>query len=239
MMGLYGARHGGISSSLSIAFVCAILFYHTLWGFSSLQPILSAGQLIMVLVMESKVFFGDHLRIDLTQPHASVKRIFALWHLFLESDVKTTLLLKRLIILSLIFIANVALVLVVFFTAPSRSTHFVLYSTAANMTLYFIYYFINKMMCGKSLPVFAFLSWSIGTIFWVIAWYFFSRSETDWMATAAQSRALNRACTLLGFYDAHDLWHFTSSIAAFFSLVAVTVIDDDLRATPRPQIDIF
>uniref|UniRef100_F1L0W9 Systemic RNA interference defective protein 1 n=1 Tax=Ascaris suum TaxID=6253 RepID=F1L0W9_ASCSU len=64
MMGIYGARHGGISSSLSIAFVCAILFYHTLWGFSSLQPILSAGQLIMVLVMESNVFFGDHLRID-------------------------------------------------------------------------------------------------------------------------------------------------------------------------------
>uniref|UniRef100_A0A915BEE9 Systemic RNA interference defective protein 1 n=2 Tax=Parascaris univalens TaxID=6257 RepID=A0A915BEE9_PARUN len=205
MMGLYGARHGGISSSLSIAFVCAVLFYHTLWGFSSLQPMLSAGQLIIVFVMESKVFFGGHLRFDLTQPRASVKRVFALWHLFLESDVKTTLLVKRMIILSLIFIANVALVLVVFLNVASRSTHFVLYCSAANMTLYFIYYFINKMMCGESLPVFAFFSWSIGTVFWAIAWYFFSRSETDWMATAAQSRALNRACTLLGFYDAHDL----------------------------------
>ncbi|VDO66151.1 unnamed protein product [Schistosoma margrebowiei] len=37
--------------------------------------------------------------------------------------------------------------------------------------------------------------------------------------TPARSRALNQPCVLLDFYDAHDVWHFLSSISMFFSFM--------------------
>ncbi|KHN89055.1 Systemic RNA interference defective protein 1 [Toxocara canis] len=236
---LYGARHGVMSSRSSIALVCAVLFYHMLWGISSIQPALFVIQLIGVFVVESKIFFGSHLKFDVLHPRECVKTTCEVWRLFLRRKVRTAILAKRLILLSIIFVVNAALLLVEFFVVSSPSTHVVLYFTAVNMVLYFIYYFVNKMMCAESVPVAAFLCWSIGTLFWAMAWHFFSRSETNWRATAAQSRAMNRECTLLGFYDSHDLWHFSSSLAAFFSLIAVMLIDDDLSGTQHSQIDIF
>ncbi|VDM46654.1 unnamed protein product [Toxocara canis] len=164
---LYGARHGVMSSRSSIALVCAVLFYHMLWGISSIQPALFVIQLIGVFVVESKIFFGSHLKFGWLSSYSVYFEV-------------------ALILLSIIFVVNVALLLVEFFVVSSPSTHVVLYFTAVNMVLYFIYYFVNK-------------------------------------ATAAQSRAMNRECTLLGFYDSHDLWHFSSSLAAFFSLIAVMI----------------
>lgn len=37
--------------------------------------------------------------------------------------------------------------------------------------------------------------------------------------TPAVSRAENKDCVFLDFYDNHDVWHFMSSIALFFSFL--------------------
>ena len=37
--------------------------------------------------------------------------------------------------------------------------------------------------------------------------------------TPAESRELNRECIVLGFYDEHDIWHFLSASAMFFSFL--------------------
>ena len=42
--------------------------------------------------------------------------------------------------------------------------------------------------------------------------------------TPAESRELNKECTLLGFYDNHDIWHFLSAVGMFFSFLVSLVI---------------
>lgn len=37
--------------------------------------------------------------------------------------------------------------------------------------------------------------------------------------TPAESRELNQKCIILGFYDNHDVWHFLSATAMFFSFL--------------------
>ena len=37
--------------------------------------------------------------------------------------------------------------------------------------------------------------------------------------TPAVSREGNKDCILMGFYDAHDVWHFLSAISLFFSFL--------------------
>ncbi len=44
--------------------------------------------------------------------------------------------------------------------------------------------------------------------------------------TPAESRQLNQECILLDFYDNHDVWHFLSATAMFFSfLVSAATFD--------------
>ena len=37
--------------------------------------------------------------------------------------------------------------------------------------------------------------------------------------TPAESREKNRECVLLDFFDDHDIWHFLSATALFFSFL--------------------
>lgn len=37
--------------------------------------------------------------------------------------------------------------------------------------------------------------------------------------TPAESRELNKDCIVLGFYDNHDIWHFLSACAMFFTFI--------------------
>ena len=42
--------------------------------------------------------------------------------------------------------------------------------------------------------------------------------------TPAESREFNKKCTLLGFYDNHDLWHFLSACGMFFAFLVRFII---------------
>ena len=43
----------------------------------------------------------------------------------------------------------------------------------------------------------------------------------------AESREGNRDCRILNFYDDHDLWHFLSATAMFFSFIVSDSLVDD------------
>lgn len=57
--------------------------------------------------------------------------------------------------------------------------------------------------------------------------------------TPAESRNYNKQCGLLQFYDTHDVWHFLSAAAMFFSFMLLLVIDDDITHKPRDKIPVF
>ncbi|CAH6792359.1 Sidt1 [Phodopus roborovskii] len=57
--------------------------------------------------------------------------------------------------------------------------------------------------------------------------------------TPAESREKNRECILLDFFDDHDIWHFLSATALFFSFLVLLTLDDDLDVVRRDQIPVF
>uniref|UniRef100_A0A2K5MUT8 SID1 transmembrane family member 1 n=1 Tax=Cercocebus atys TaxID=9531 RepID=A0A2K5MUT8_CERAT len=57
--------------------------------------------------------------------------------------------------------------------------------------------------------------------------------------TPAESRERNRECILLDFFDDHDIWHFLSATALFFSFLVLLTLDDDLDVVRRDQIPVF
>lgn len=74
---------------------------------------------------------------------------------------------------------------------------------------------------------------------WGFALYFFINKSVSWASTPAQSRFHNRPCALLKFFDYHDIWHFLSALAMFFSFMVLLTLDDDLEDTHRSQIPVF
>lgn len=79
----------------------------------------------------------------------------------------------------------------------------------------------------------------LSTIFWSLAMFVFLHKSTSWQLTPAESRTFNRECFILRFYDTHDLWHFLSASAMFFSFMMYLTLDDDLVSTPRNRIPVF
>ena len=43
----------------------------------------------------------------------------------------------------------------------------------------------------------------------------------------AESREGNKDCRILNFYDDHDLWHFLSAMAMFFSFIVSDCLVND------------
>lgn len=75
--------------------------------------------------------------------------------------------------------------------------------------------------------------------FWAAALYFFIHKTISWNLTPAQSRLFNKPCILLNFFDSHDIWHFLSAFAMFFSFMILLTLDDDLVDVHRSQIPVF
>ena len=61
---------------------------------------------------------------------------------------------------------------------------------------------------------------------------------TNWLESPAVSRDGNRECLAL-FYDTHDMWHFSSAFALFFSFLMLMTIDDDTEGVPRTKLRVF
>ena len=59
----------------------------------------------------------------------------------------------------------------------------------------------------------------LSMVCWAGALYFFFQKSTTWQLTPAQSRAFNKECLILNFYDDHDIWHFLSAVSMFFSFM--------------------
>ncbi|XP_066917123.1 SID1 transmembrane family member 1-like [Clytia hemisphaerica] len=108
-----------------------------------------------------------------------------------------------------------------------------------NGLLYVGFYCIMKLYCGEKIKLFPVIFALASMVTWGIAIKFFVAGLTDWQTTAAQSREGNRKCIIGNFYDDHDLWHFLSACALFFSFMCVLTIDDDLDKTERSKIKVF
>lgn len=108
-----------------------------------------------------------------------------------------------------------------------------------NLLLYLAFYIIMKLRSAeriRPLPLFCIIA-TAGV--WAAALYFFFQNLSSWEKTPAQSREKNRECTLMHFFDDHDIWHFLSATAMFFSFLVLLTLDDDLDEVRRDKIPVF
>uniref|UniRef100_A0A8C5QL23 SID1 transmembrane family member 2 n=1 Tax=Leptobrachium leishanense TaxID=445787 RepID=A0A8C5QL23_9ANUR len=98
-----------------------------------------------------------------------------------------------------------------------------------NLLLYLTFYIIMKLRSSEKiqpLPLFCIFSTAF---MWAAALYFFFQTLSSWEETPAQSREKNRDCILLKFFDDHDIWHFLSATAMFFSFLVSGVLLPNLQ----------
>ncbi|XP_049732578.1 SID1 transmembrane family member 1 isoform X2 [Elephas maximus indicus] len=122
---------------------------------------------------------------------------------------------------------------------PRDFASYVLVIFIGNLLLYLAFYIIMKILSSeKVLPV-PFFCIIATVVMWAAALYFFSQNLSSWEGSPAESREKNRECVLLDFFDDHDLWHFLSAIALFFSFLVLLTLDDDRDMVRRDQIPVF
>ncbi|KAK4294774.1 hypothetical protein Pmani_032622 [Petrolisthes manimaculis] len=117
---------------------------------------------------------------------------------------------------------------------------FILIVCLVNTTLYIFNYVLTKRIgCGEKGQLLAWICLGVSLLLWVPALvsYFIHTSDSE--TSPSTSRALNSACSIMGVYDFHDLWHLTSAFALFFFFIALLTLDDDLCWEPSRRIHVF
>jgi hypothetical protein len=115
-------------------------------------------------------------------------------------------------------------------------TMWMLFVFIINLVLYFTYYIVMKYRNRERVHN---CLWIITTINLVVvgsALYFFNKSIDS---TSELTDSLNEECTLFGYFDTHDIWHFLSSISIFIYILIVYCIDNDLNWDHRDNIAVF
>jgi len=68
--------------------------------------------------------------------------------------------------------------------------------------------------------------------------YYLNRHQSRNL-TSAESRNMNEVCSVMDFFDNHDMWHFFSSTALFLTFIFLLTIDDDTLSLDRGNIRVF
>ncbi|KIH58455.1 hypothetical protein ANCDUO_11338 [Ancylostoma duodenale] len=172
--------------------------------------------------------------------HVSLVRglVVAVLNIATISDFLKSSSTRRPSMFSAVGAVTVNAIVTVAFILPSRhieTTQVVTVLCILNTFLYLGYYVVVKCWSGEKWCKFSSRCICASALLWAAALFFFLKEETDWALTPAQSRALNRPCVLLNFFDYHDLWHISSALASLVLLIGVSSLDDDLCAIPTSQ----
>jgi len=103
-----------------------------------------------------------------------------------------------------------------------------LVSILLNAFCYFWYYTSQKKKYGESRPWSNVILNYISLLIGVLGLFFFQISVTDKNLQPELSRQQNLPCTILNFYDWHDLWHFCTSYCLGIFFLSLQLIDEDI-----------
>ena len=109
----------------------------------------------------------------------------------------------------------------------------------ANFILALFYYVTTKVIYREIPSIRPVIYFLLSVVFWVCGMVFYTRAITNWLKPPAVSRNGNEECILLGFFDAHDIWHFVSAFALFFSFLMLMTLDDSQEGQIRTELRVF
>ncbi|XP_012056983.1 PREDICTED: SID1 transmembrane family member 1-like [Atta cephalotes] len=243
MIKIYQNRHPDINARAPVTFgMLAVIIFAGLIGVLNGSKIFliifSILHLLICFFLTVQIYYMGRCKFDRGAFKRMVQRFkhearCGIWHLL------RPLYPARFIMLVLANLCNVGLAVFGNMYQQGNFATFLLAILMSNLILYTFFYIMMKLCHReKILPtpaIYIFLS----MLFWGAALYFFVNKTISWALTPAQSRLYNKPCALLNFFDSHDIWHFLSALAMFFSFMVLLTLDDDLTDVHRSQIPVF
>ncbi|CAI2725445.1 unnamed protein product [Schistosoma spindalis] len=239
MLKIYQTRHPDVNASAHSAYmVMAVVIFlgvlGVLYGNQIFWIIFTIFFLIMSVILTVEIYYMGQWNIDLCLP----RRIYYLIRTDGIGCLRPTYL-ERMLLLLTANLVNFTLAGYGIVRRPRDFSTFLLSIFMINLLMYTFFYAIMKLRHRERFQMLSLVYILLTCVSWGCAIYFYFNRTTTWEVTPARSRALNQPCVLLDFYDAHDVWHFLSSISMFFSFMLIMYMDDDLSKRPRNQIFVF
>ncbi|KAG8202122.1 hypothetical protein JTE90_010483 [Oedothorax gibbosus] len=240
MLKLYQSRHPDIAAKS-----------HTTWMVLSVVIIIGFGGVVkgglfvwipfviahvfVTIVVSAKIYYMGRWKLNCS----ICRRICQSIKMDIGSRSIRPIYLGRFIILCIAVLLNFSLDIFGIIRQPPNFGAYLLSIFIANLLMYLIYYSFMKIWHKEGIRWIPIMYMGLSFLCWGPALYFFLAKNTSWQVTPAESRERNKHCIILNFFDHHDVWHFLSSCALFFSFMVMFTLDDDLDTTPRSRIVVF
>ncbi|KAM5281884.1 SID1 transmembrane family member 1 isoform 2-T2 [Ctenodactylus gundi] len=242
MLKLYQTRHPDINASAysayaSFAVVIMLTVLGVVFGKNDVWfwIIFSAIHILASLALSTQIYYMGRFKIDL----GIFRRAAMVFYTDCIQQCSRPLYMDRMVLLIVGNLVNWSFALFGLISRPRDFASYVLGIFICNLLLYLAFYIIMKLRSSEKvlpLPLFCIVA---TMAVWAAALYFFFQNLSSWEGTPAESREKNRECVLLDFFDDHDVWHFLSATALFFSFLVLLTLDDDLDMVRRDQIPVF
>ncbi|XP_011822217.1 PREDICTED: SID1 transmembrane family member 1 [Mandrillus leucophaeus] len=242
MLKLYQTRHPDINASAysayaSFAVVIMVTVLGVVFGKNDVWfwVIFSAIHVLASLALSTQIYYMGRFKIDL----GIFRRAAMVFYTDCIQQCSRPLYMDRMVLLVVGNLVNWSFALFGLIHRPRDFASYMLGIFICNLLLYLAFYIIMKLRSSEKVlpvPLFCIVATAV---MWAAALYFFFQNLSSWEGTPAESREKNRECILLDFFDDHDIWHFLSATALFFSFLVLLTLDDDLDVVRRDQIPVF
>ncbi|EGW03435.1 SID1 transmembrane family member 1 [Cricetulus griseus] len=242
MLKLYQTRHPDINASAysayaSFAVVITLTVLGVVFGKNDVWfwVIFSAIHILASLALSTQIYYMGRVKIDL----GIFRRAAMVFYTDCIQQCSRPLYMDRMVLLIVGNLVNWSFAFFGLIYRPRDFASYMLGIFICNLLLYLAFYIIMKLRSSEKvllLPLFCIVATAV---VWAAALYFFFQNLSSWEGTPAESREKNRECILLDFFDDHDIWHFLSATALFFSFLVLLTLDDDLDVVRRDQIPVF
>ncbi|XP_048588404.1 SID1 transmembrane family member 1 [Nematostella vectensis] len=241
MVKVYQTRHPDIAASAhsvyaSFAAIILIAVVGMLFASFTFWLVFCIIHITVCLYVSSQLYYMGRVKF-------AVGSFFSVFHLLRYDCCACPTYKDRMLLLLIANIVNWALskcsAINGVVNEPRDFATYLLAILIVNGLLYIGFYVIMKLRNKERILPLPFVVSGLSLLCWIAALVFFFKRLTSWQESPAHSREGNSHCLLMGFYDDHDVWHFLSACAMFFSFLALLTLDDDLQGVPRTRIPVF
>nr|XP_060619355.1 SID1 transmembrane family member 1 isoform X1 [Anolis sagrei ordinatus] len=247
MLKLYQTRHPDINASAysayaSFAVVISLAVLGVVFGKNSVWfwVLFSVIHVVASLGLSTQIYYMGRFKIDVSDPDTGIfRRAMMVLYTDCIQQCSRPMYMDRMVLLVVGNLVNWSFAIFGLVYRPKDFASYLLGIFICNLLLYLAFYVIMKLRSSERLlplPLFCIVATAV---VWAAALYFFFQNLSSWEETPAESREKNRPCLLLGFFDDHDVWHFLSAAALFFSFLVLLTLDDDLDSVRRDKIPVF
>nr|XP_022322232.1 SID1 transmembrane family member 1-like [Crassostrea virginica] len=239
MLKIYQTRHPDISakahtSYLLMACVIFIAVVGVIYGDNIFWILFACVYMLFYLILSVHIYFMGRWSID-----RGICRRICVAVRYDMCRCRRPMYPDRMLLLVIGNLINWGIAVYGALKHPSDFATFLLAIFIGNLMIYCSFYIFMKLRYKEKINKLPLVIIIMTVLVWAVALYFFFFHLTTWQLTPSRSREGNRDCLLLEFYDAHDIWHFLSSIALFFSFLVLLTLDDDRFSTRRDQIHVI